>query len=65
MGILTLYMQFIERGRIFTGKLGKCSISSFFYEYINIRFFNLVDKTGLDPVSRCTLSSKLKKYIVY
>ena len=22
---------------------------------------NLVDKTGLDPVSRCTVSSKLKK----
>ncbi|CAF0916653.1 unnamed protein product [Adineta steineri] len=42
MGILTIYMQFIERGIFFSGKL--------------------VDKTGIDPVSRCTISSKLKKY---
>ncbi|CAF1248873.1 unnamed protein product [Rotaria magnacalcarata] len=42
MGILTAYMQFIERGRFYTGKL--------------------VDKTGIDPISRCTISSKLKKY---
>ncbi|CAF0904655.1 unnamed protein product [Adineta steineri] len=42
MGILTFYMQFIERSKFYTGKL--------------------VDRTGLDPVSRCTVSSKLKKY---
>ncbi|UJR35871.1 hypothetical protein I4U23_028614 [Adineta vaga] len=42
MGILTFYMQFIESGKFFIGKL--------------------VDKTGIDPGSRCTLSSKLKKY---
>jgi len=42
MGILTIYMQFIERGRFYAGKL--------------------VDKTGIDPVSRCTIASKLKKY---
>lgn len=42
IGILTLYMQFIERGKFFCGKL--------------------IDRTGMDPVTRCTISSKLKKY---
>jgi len=42
MGILTFYMQFIERGKFYSGKL--------------------VDKTGLDPVSWCSISSKLKKF---
>ncbi|CAF0908004.1 unnamed protein product [Adineta ricciae] len=42
MGILTFYMQFIERGKFYAGKL--------------------VDRAGVDPVSRCTVSSKLKKY---
>ncbi|CAF3348873.1 unnamed protein product [Rotaria sp. Silwood1] len=42
MGILTVYMQFIERSRFYAGKL--------------------VDRTGIDPISRCMISSKLKKY---
>jgi len=58
MGILTIYMQFIERGKFYIGKLGKINNRIYFISIIELI---LVDKTGLDPVSWCTISSKLKK----